>query len=81
MLLGSARDVFHDQVKALLQTWIDAIADVLIAAGMNEKLAHYRGEYTVIMIQGALILSQELDDPSVFQRVIQRLPEDLCQAK
>lgn len=81
LLLGSARDVFHDQVKALLQTWINAIADVLITAGMNQKLAHYRGEDAVIMIQGALILSQGLDDPFVFQRVIQRLPEDLCQAE
>ncbi|AFY47878.1 transcriptional regulator [Nostoc sp. PCC 7524] len=81
LLLGSARDVFHDQVKALLHRWIDAIADVLIAAGMNQKLAHDRGEDAVIMIQGALILSQGLDDPSVFQRVIQRLPEDLCQAE
>ncbi|SRR5579883_1631706 len=78
LLLGSARDVFHDQVKALFRTWIDAIADVLIGAGINQKLARHRGENAVIMIQGALILSQGLDDPSVFQRVIQRLPEDLC---
>ncbi|MBH8563894.1 TetR/AcrR family transcriptional regulator [Nostoc sp. CENA67] len=78
LLLGSARDVFHNQVKAVLHTWIDAIAGVLIEAGINQKLAHHRGEDAAIMIQGALILSQGLDDPSVFQRVIQRLPEDLC---
>ncbi|MBD2199592.1 MULTISPECIES: TetR/AcrR family transcriptional regulator [Calothrix] len=80
LLLGSARDVFHNSVKALLHTWIDAIANVLIGAGINQKLARHRGEDAVIMIQGSLILSQGLNDPSVFQRVIQRLPQDLCRA-
>lgn len=76
--LGSARDVFHDQVKAVMYTWINAIADVLIEAGINHKLAQQRGEDAAIMVQGALILSQSLDNPSVFQRIIERLPEELC---
>lgn len=78
LLLGSARDVFHEQVKALLQTWVDAIANVLIEVGIHQEVANQRGEDAVVMIQGALILSQGLDDPSVFQRVIQRLPEEIC---
>jgi TetR/AcrR family transcriptional regulator, lmrAB and yxaGH operons repressor len=32
----------------------------------------------VITIQGALILSQGLDDVTPFQRAIERLPEQLC---
>lgn len=78
LLLGSARDLFHDSVKALYRVWIDAIAGVLIEAGLDQKLAQQRGEDAVITIQGGLILSQGLNDASPFQRVIQQLPTALC---
>jgi TetR/AcrR family transcriptional regulator, lmrAB and yxaGH operons repressor len=78
LLLGSARDVFHEPVKALLVTWIEAIAAVLVEAGLEPVLARQRGEAAVITIQGALILSQGLDDVTPFQRAIERLPEQLC---
>jgi AcrR family transcriptional regulator len=77
LLLGSARDVFHDKIKALFHAWIDAIAAVLIESGMDEKLAQQRSEDVVIVVQGSLILSQGLDTPGPFQRVIQHLPEEL----
>ena len=78
LLLGSARDVFHDAVQALYHSWINAIATVLIEAGISEILAQQRAEDAVIAIQGALILSQGLSNPAPFQRVIQQLPEELC---
>ncbi|MBE9049548.1 TetR/AcrR family transcriptional regulator [Nostocales cyanobacterium LEGE 11386] len=78
LLLGSARDVFHAKVKALFCVWMDAIVSVLIEAGMDRELAKQRGEDAVIAIQGSLILSQGLDDPSPFKRVIQQLPKELC---
>jgi AcrR family transcriptional regulator len=75
LLMGSARDVFHAQVKVLLTAWIEAIATVLTNAGIDKTLAHQRGEDAVIAIQGSLILAQGLDDATPFQRVIQQLPE------
>jgi AcrR family transcriptional regulator len=78
LLLGSARDVFHDRVKAIYRVWIDAIATVLIECGMDERVAQQRAEDAVSAIQGSLIVSQGLDDPSGFQRVIQHLSEELC---
>lgn len=78
LLLGSARDVFHDKVQALFNAWIGAIAQVLIESGMNKLLAQERGEDAAIAIQGALILSQGLNDLSPFQRVIRQLPTELC---
>jgi TetR/AcrR family transcriptional regulator, lmrAB and yxaGH operons repressor len=78
LLLGSARDVFHDQVRRIFRGWIDAIATVLMESGMDAKLAQQRGEDGVIAIQGALILSQGLHDSVPFQRVIQQLPQQLC---
>jgi len=79
LLLGSARGVFHHRVQALLQLWIDAIATVLIEAGMAKSLAKEQGEDAVIAIQGALILSHGLNDFTSFQRVIKQLPQQLCQ--
>ncbi|MCF4968531.1 TetR/AcrR family transcriptional regulator [Nostoc sp. CMAA1605] len=78
LLLGSARDVFHTKVERLFRTWIDAIASVLIADGMDEEQAKHRGEDVAIAIQGSLILSQGLHNPSPFQRVIQQLPRSIC---
>ena len=78
LLLGSARDLFHDRVKAIYRVWIDAIATVLVESGMDERVAQQRAEDAVSAIQGSLIVSQGLDDPSGFQRVIQHLSEELC---
>ncbi len=78
LLLGSAREVFHAPVKALLVTWIEAIAAVLVEAGLDPTLARQRGEEAVLTIQGALILSQGLDDVTPFKRAMQHLPEQLC---
>ncbi len=78
LLMGSARDVFHAKVKALCETWITAMAQVLIAEGMAEDLAQQRAEDGAIAVQGALILAQALDDPTLFQRVLHSLPATLC---
>lgn len=79
LLMGSARGVFHEPVKALFRTWIEAIAAVLSESGLDKQLAHQRAENTLMTIQGALILSQGLDDPSLFQRAVNQLPTMLCQ--
>lgn len=79
LMLGSAKTVFQERVQRLLELWITAIATVLIEAGLDEKLARQRGEDGVIAIQGALILAQGLGNPALFQRVIEQLPEKLCQ--
>ncbi|MBD2260037.1 TetR/AcrR family transcriptional regulator [Pseudanabaena sp. FACHB-2040] len=78
LLLGSARDAFQAQVQALLVMWRDAIATVLTEAGLDSQAAQERAEAALISIQGSLVLSQGLNDPSPFQRVIQRLPQELC---
>jgi TetR/AcrR family transcriptional repressor of lmrAB and yxaGH operons len=79
LLMGSTRDVFQPKLKTLLNDWIEAIAKVLIAAGLNETLARQRGENAIIAVQGSLILSHGLNDFSPFQRMIDQLPEQLCQ--
>lgn len=79
LLLGSARDLFHDRVQARYSTWIRAVAQVLVDAGLDLTTAQQRGEDMVITIQGSLIVAQGLDNPEVFQRSLKQLPQRLCQ--
>jgi TetR/AcrR family transcriptional regulator, lmrAB and yxaGH operons repressor len=78
LLLGSARDIFHDRVQARYQAWVGAVARVLIEGGLDEATAQQRGEDMVIAVQGALIVAQGLDNPGVFQRSLYQLPNQLC---
>jgi TetR/AcrR family transcriptional regulator, lmrAB and yxaGH operons repressor len=71
--------LFHDEISGAFGRWIGAIADFLIAAGVNSTLAQQRSEDTMIAIQGALILSRGLRNYAPFQRVLQQLPQELCQ--
>ncbi|PZD72184.1 Biofilm operon icaADBC HTH-type negative transcriptional regulator IcaR [Acaryochloris thomasi RCC1774] len=79
LLMGSARDVFHAKVEMLLRSWIDAIATLLMAEGLSKDIALQRAENAVLAIQGSLILSQGLNSPAVFQRVVNQLPQQLYQ--
>jgi TetR/AcrR family transcriptional regulator, lmrAB and yxaGH operons repressor len=79
VLSQSSDELFHSQISWAFLEWIEAIAKVLIAAGLDESLAKERGEDAMIAIQGALILSHGLKDFAPFQRVIKQLPQQLCQ--
>jgi TetR/AcrR family transcriptional repressor of lmrAB and yxaGH operons len=74
----SSDDLFHAQISGAFSQWIEAIAKVLVTAGLEETLAKERGEDAMIMIQGALILSHSLKDIAPFRRVLQLLPNQLC---
>ncbi len=71
--------LFHDEIRGALSRWIGAIAQVLVGAGVESNLAQQRGEDAMIAIQGALIVSRGLRDCAPFQRVLQQLPQQLCQ--
>ncbi len=79
ILQQSSNDLFHAQISWAFSRWIESIAHVLIAAGLDEILARQRGEDAIIAIQGALIVCHGLKDFSLFQRVIQQLPQKLCE--
>lgn len=78
LLMGSARHIFHDEIKTIFENWIKAMTRVLQEAGLEQKLARERAEDTGITIQGALILTQGLDDTRIFQRVMKELPQKIC---
>lgn len=74
---GTAHDLFHLQVKTVVQQWIGGIMEVVAEADIEPAIARQRAEDALIAIQGALMVSQTLDEPALFQRVIQSLPESL----
>lgn len=77
VLLGDAKETFSQQVKELLEGWLDEMAKVLQESGMGQKEAKQRSEDIAIAIQGSLILSQGLGDSTPFKRAIKSLPEQV----
>jgi AcrR family transcriptional regulator len=76
-VLGGAGDMFRKQLQQSFSAWIDAMAALLQEAGFDPATARERAEDAVVQIQGALILSGGLEDPSPFRRVLQRLPDQM----
>ena len=72
---GTGQALRHAQIKATLAAWIEAIAVVLREAGWDDEIAQQRAEDALITIQGAVMVSFTLDNPAVFQRVMQSLPQ------
>ncbi|BAQ60150.1 transcriptional regulator [Geminocystis sp. NIES-3708] len=73
LLSGTARDLFHDQVKKLFLVWIETMSQVFIEEGIDELLAREKAEDVAISIQGSLILSQAFNSSLPFQRIIKQL--------
>jgi TetR/AcrR family transcriptional regulator, lmrAB and yxaGH operons repressor len=79
MLEQSSDALFHAQISSALSRWIEAIVNLLVAAGLNRALAQQRGEDALVAIQGALIMTRGLRDLAIFDRVLKQLPQQLCQ--
>jgi TetR/AcrR family transcriptional regulator, lmrAB and yxaGH operons repressor len=75
----SSDELFHAQIRGAFLRWIEAIASVLVTAGLEETIAKQRGEDAVIAIQGTLILCHGLRDFGAFDRVLKQLPQQLCE--
>jgi hypothetical protein len=65
------------QVQRLFETWSAAIAEVLMAEGMEANVAKQQAKKAVILVQGSLILAQELNNVKFFKRIIGDLPTEL----
>lgn len=73
MSFGEADKLFHDKVKARLELMIEALAKVLVDAGIEKEVARIRSQDAIAQIQGALVLVRILDDTEPFERVIEGL--------
>jgi len=77
LVLGGSRERFQEQLKALFENWVSALAELAQEAGVPPKAARERAEDAVARIQGALILSGGLDDTAPFMRTLKTLGKDL----
>lgn len=77
LALGESNDLFHAQIKSALKAWIDALAQVLVDAGIERSLSKKRAENAILQIQGSLVLARGIDDTAPFKRVLKCLPEEL----
>jgi len=65
------------QVKQAFATWVDALADVAIEAGVPEAAARSRAFDVVAGLQGALVMAAGAGDTAGVRRLLERLPRDL----
>ena len=75
VLLGNAQDTFQQQIQDSFQLWLDAMSKALQESGIDPTQAQMKSEEIAIGVQGSLIIAQALNDPTVFHRFIQSLPQ------
>ncbi len=75
--LDNVRDRFAVKIRNYFAAWTEALAGALERAGSDRQKAQQLAEEAVANIQGALVLSRALNDPSVFERGMARIEEQL----
>lgn len=77
LVLGSTHARFRGPVRAIFAEWVDALAAVLVDAGLARRTATARAQDAVLRIEGALVLAGGVGDTAIFARTLKRLPADL----
>jgi TetR/AcrR family transcriptional repressor of lmrAB and yxaGH operons len=70
--LGRERDLFAETIAGYFERWVTSLAAALQAAGGGGQAARLAAVETVAAIQGAIVLSRALDNPEIFQQVIEQ---------
>jgi TetR/AcrR family transcriptional regulator, lmrAB and yxaGH operons repressor len=73
LALGQARDRFAAAINDYFARWIEALEHGLRGQRHVGEDARLRAEEIVLGIQGAIVLSRAIDDPTVFERAMSRL--------
>jgi AcrR family transcriptional regulator len=75
--IGPAGERFRPRLKGAIHRFQNALASVLEEAGVEGPEAASRAEDAIVALQGALVVGRATGDRSVFQRVLERLPDRL----
>jgi len=73
LAVANTRDLFAQAIRGYFVAWVDALQAALVRQGRDAEQARLLSEDAVLAIQGAIVLSRALDDPTVFQRAIDQL--------
>jgi TetR/AcrR family transcriptional regulator, lmrAB and yxaGH operons repressor len=68
-------------LNRFLCAWIDAFSRAAEKGGIAKEEARARAERAIIELQGSLILSRVLEDPSPFRRALLEIPDVLLKTK
>ncbi|WP_285597924.1 TetR family transcriptional regulator [Kineosporia sp. NBRC 101731] len=74
MTLTGAPDDITAHAARLARQWLAAMADASLRAGADPQQANARAQAALVRIQGALVVSRVLHDPSVFEQTLTELP-------
>lgn len=77
LAIGDAGAVFGKPIKASVRVWENAIAKVLVDAGLDESESNTRAEDALIAIEGALVVARAKDSTDPFTRTLFALPARL----
>jgi len=67
-------------LRAAMQAWIGAFAQVAKESGLGAAAARSRAEEAIVRIEGSLILARVLGDATAFDRTLKLLPDLLTVA-
>jgi AcrR family transcriptional regulator len=67
------RDRFRRPLQQAFTTWMQAVEDICVEAGLSKAVARARAEDFVIRIEGALIICAGTNDYDVFARTLRKL--------
>jgi AcrR family transcriptional regulator len=64
---------FGAPLRATFTGWMSVLANICRAGGLSAAVAQRRAEGAIVRIEGALVVSAGMGDPSVFGRTLQDL--------
>jgi AcrR family transcriptional regulator len=76
LLVGGARHLYQRQLRSTFSAWVEGLERLALEAGISCRTARERAEDVVLQIEGALVLSFGLDDPTPFRRMLRKIPKE-----
>jgi AcrR family transcriptional regulator len=76
LMVGGARRLYQRQLRSAFSAWVEGLERLAVEAGLSRRTARERAEDVVLQIEGALVLSCGLDDPTPFRRVLRKIPRE-----
>jgi TetR/AcrR family transcriptional regulator, lmrAB and yxaGH operons repressor len=76
LAVGGARQLYQRQLRSTFSAWVEALERLALEAGISRRTARERAEDLVLQIEGALVLSSGLDDPTPFRRMLRKIPKE-----
>lgn len=68
---------FKDTIRNLFESFVEALARVVVEAGYPASAARSRAERGVALIQGSLVLARGLGSTEPFHKTLETLPDEL----